>query len=46
MPISNGTRSDKLTQKLSKAELTELVDSIINMCDMKTGKELTEKEHF
>ena len=31
---------------LSKEELTELLESILSVRDKKTGKELTEQEHF
>lgn len=34
-----------MSQKLSKEDLVDLVDSIINVYDKKTKKDLTEKEH-
>lgn len=34
-----------MSQKLSREDLVDLVDSIINVYDKKTKKELTEKEH-
>lgn len=34
-----------MSQKLSREELVDLVETIINMYDKKTKKELTEEEH-
>lgn len=34
-----------MSELLSREELIDLVEAIINMCDKDTKKELTEKEH-
>lgn len=34
-----------MAEKLSKEELADLVESIMHVCDKKTGRQLTEEEH-